>query len=74
MPDVLQSRPADSPGYVRLLLSDAVGDVQAGAEVVATVPDGEQVILLHGQREFDVIDTTTLVTFPDGSTWKPRKG
>lgn len=70
--DVLQVRPSDSPGYVRLVLSDPIGVPAAGAEVVAALPGGgEQRIIVHGQRELELLADATLVTFPDGSTFKP---
>lgn len=78
MTQVLLVRPADSPGYTRFLVADAI----VGQVVVDTVDheadDGHEPldgysIQLEGQREFDAPGEIASVTFPDATVWTPDK-
>jgi hypothetical protein len=71
--EVLLARPADSEGYTRFLVADAIGSSQAGAVVRAELAGGGQFeITLCGQREFDVPGRVKALHFPDGAVWKPK--
>lgn len=74
MVNVLLVCSSDSKGQTRFLLADPIGKTQAGEYVTAELMDGGSfTILLHGQREFDIPGRIKAVSFPDGSTWTPKR-
>jgi hypothetical protein len=71
--NVLLARPADSDGYTHLILADPSASPAPASRSPIDTPDGASSIILHGQREFDVLSSATAVHFPDGTAWKPGK-